>query len=268
MQVASENLVQELSKARVALDHNLSKGEALESAVKALLRGHLPASIGVTSGQVIDANGRRTGQLDVILYDLSRTPVLFIDKDGHSQLVPAEGVIAAIEVKTQLGAAEARAAAAAARQLKQLRRDCYYNSEPSPIVRTVRAYGQEWPVLPIMYFVFAFEGAQLDTLVQAAADAHEGTATYERIDAMCVLERGVVANAAGIGSRIDALPFPGSYELGIPTAHALLFFYVLLTRYVLQAEIPPISIQSYLPAHFEFSTSGAMYSFPSQAGIL
>lgn len=56
----------------------------------------------MTKGQVIDSLGRRTKQLDVIVYDMDRTPILFSsDEDGH-RLVPSEGVLAVVEVKTHV----------------------------------------------------------------------------------------------------------------------------------------------------------------------
>jgi hypothetical protein len=91
-----------LQKTRPALPHSLSKGEAAEEAVREFLQRHLPSSVGITKGQIIDSRGRFSKQLDVIIFDASRTPILFTsEEDGH-QLVPVEGVIAVVEVKTTL----------------------------------------------------------------------------------------------------------------------------------------------------------------------
>jgi hypothetical protein len=103
MSQAAQEMALSLAKIRTAMNHNLSKGEAAEESVRSFFRRYLPPSLGVTKGQVVDSTGQRTRQLDVIIYDVAHTPMLFSsDEDGH-RLVPSEGVIAVIEVKTQVG---------------------------------------------------------------------------------------------------------------------------------------------------------------------
>jgi len=100
MSQAAAEMTLSLARTRTALSHSLSKGEAAGETVRKFFARYLPPSLGVTKGQVIDSLGRRTKQLDVIVYDMDRTPILFSsDEDGH-RLVPSEGVLAVVEVKT------------------------------------------------------------------------------------------------------------------------------------------------------------------------
>jgi hypothetical protein len=81
---AAAEMTLSLARTRTALSHSLSKGEAAEETVRKFFARYLPPSLGVTKGQVIDSLGRRTKQLDVIVYDMDRTPTLFSsDEDGH-----------------------------------------------------------------------------------------------------------------------------------------------------------------------------------------
>ena len=87
---------------RDAIKHDGVVGIEGENIVSAFLRDRLPAAIGVTTGEVIDVQGRRSKQIDVLLYDALRTPMLFTGEKKDTHLVPAEGVLAVVEVKTRL----------------------------------------------------------------------------------------------------------------------------------------------------------------------
>jgi len=96
MSQAAAEMTLSLARTRTALSHSLSKGEAAEETVRKFFARYLPPSLGVTKGQVIDSLGWRTKQLDVIVYDMDRTPILFSSDEDH-RLVPSEGVLAVVE---------------------------------------------------------------------------------------------------------------------------------------------------------------------------
>ena len=85
-------LLSELAQARAGLTHAGSKGTANEEAVTRLLREHLPDSIGITSGQIIDTRGNSSKQIDIILYDASRAPIIYTSADKTTQVLPIEGL--------------------------------------------------------------------------------------------------------------------------------------------------------------------------------
>jgi hypothetical protein len=72
-----------------------AKGEASEDVWIELLAAHLPYRYQVAKGIVIDANGRESHYIDVIIYDRQYTPLVF-NKDGK-RYIPAESVYAVIE---------------------------------------------------------------------------------------------------------------------------------------------------------------------------
>jgi hypothetical protein len=90
-----------LVAARARLQHHGNRGDAAEVAVRDLLSDHL--SIDVGQGEIIDTNGTRSRQIDVI-----------VATDDHPFRVPAsipglyivEGVYAAGEIKTVLTTTE------------------------------------------------------------------------------------------------------------------------------------------------------------------
>ena len=83
----------ELDDVRDAFTHGGIKGAALEtSVIETVLRPYLPERVGICTGQVIDALGKTSKQLDVVLFDRANTPTL--KRSGEIRLIPAECVFA------------------------------------------------------------------------------------------------------------------------------------------------------------------------------
>lgn len=89
-----------LTANRSVLDHPGAKGSATEVNWLKMLQDHLPRRYQAESAFVIDANGRQSDQIDIVLYDRQYTPELY-NYDGE-RIIPAEGVYAALEVKQVL----------------------------------------------------------------------------------------------------------------------------------------------------------------------
>ena len=78
--------------------HWLSDGESKESALRAVLRRHLPVTTGVGKGFVITNKGPST-QIDILLYDRMK-PLLY--HDGDFVIITPDACQGMIEVKTRL----------------------------------------------------------------------------------------------------------------------------------------------------------------------
>ena len=74
----------------------LSDGEWKECVLRAVLRRHLPTTVGVGSGFVVTIDKPST-QIDILLYDNTK-PVVF--RDGEFVIVTPDAVRGMIEVKT------------------------------------------------------------------------------------------------------------------------------------------------------------------------
>lgn len=85
--------------------HWLSDGLWKESVLRAVLRRHLPRSLGVGTGFVVKGDEVST-QIDILIYDTTK-PILF--QDGDFIVVTPDLVRAVIEVKTQLRKNQMRA---------------------------------------------------------------------------------------------------------------------------------------------------------------
>lgn len=100
--------------------HPTARGSATEHGWGRFLDRHLPKRYEVTQGFVIDADGRQSEQLDIILCDRHYTTVLLDDR--AARYVPAESVYAVFEVKQNLNKTHVEDAQAKVRSVRALRR--------------------------------------------------------------------------------------------------------------------------------------------------
>lgn len=246
MAVASDEMKHSLAKSRAALSHNLSKGEAAEESVRVFFRSHLPSSLGVAKGQVIDCQGKQSRQIDVIIYDSLHTPILFNSEENGHQLVPSEGVLAAIEIKSRVDPGDVASILANMASIKSLDKSAYFS--PRGILQTkTYVHGLEYDHFPTLYFLFAYDSGNLPALSSEFDKRISEFPVDKRLDCACVLSKGVLVNANRDGI-IDAVPGPETKLSSYATSNALLLFYILITRYLLQAETRPIELRRYIPA--------------------
>lgn len=97
---ANEELLQiALTHARAAFNHSGVKGDAVERAVRDFLRAHLPRAFDIGTGEVVDIQGHRSPQLDVVV---SNSDQPFVHPQDTPGIYLAEGVSAVGEVKSVL----------------------------------------------------------------------------------------------------------------------------------------------------------------------
>ncbi len=245
MAATRQTLQAEFAELKAAFTHNTPKGAGGEALVAQFLQRRLPEQIRCTAGQVIDSTGAISRQVDVVLYDRARTPMLFSSPNGHDQLIPVEGVLAVIEVKTHLTKAMLPGIMENCRSVKRLKRTAYFDQPRSP---TYRLYDQDWTDFPIYYSVFA---AKTDNM--HAGDINEmqyGNALHERMDSLCYLDRGSNLNVSVpdiyASPQISATPSPGSGLIDIASEQGLLHWYGALASVIAQAEVRPINILTYM----------------------
>lgn len=249
MTSASAEMTNSLTKIQAALDHNLSKGEAAEEAVRRFLVLHLPGSIGVASGQIVDSTGTTSKQLDVILYDVARTPVLFTSDQGGHRLIPSEGALAVIEVKTHIDANDADSIVKNMLSVKTLDKSAYFAQ--GMIEQSTMVHGIERDHFPTLYYVLTFGSGGLESLATGFATAMAGLPEDSRIDMLCVLSKGVLLNVLPDGT-FDGVPRAGSALGAYESQNALLLWYLLLARFVLQSWTRPINLLKYIPDTFVY----------------
>lgn len=244
------DMTSEIEKLRTGFSHGTLKGDGAEEMVRQFLRAHLPDSLGVTSGQVVDSTGAMSSQLDVIVYDALRTPMLFTSRDGH-HLVPVEGVIAVVEVKVHLKKDQLSGILANCLSVKRLTRTAYFQTAFT-VQRVV--YGAEWSDLPIQYSVLAFESDNM--YAGALNDLHADQPLHERIDNLCYLDRGATLNVSMNWDANEPVYSPtvnpggGMVDIAGEDRALVLWFGAFATM-VMQGGTRPINLLPYLAGELQ-----------------
>lgn len=233
----------DLKETRSAIEHAASKGSVNEETVRSLLRSRLPRTVEISHGFLMDAQGNVSRQLDVIIHDAAKTPVLF--ESNQLRVIPVECAYAVMEVKTSLTLDEVDSCWTNMCSVKAMAKSAFYDE--GQVLRPTVAYGSEYRDWPVMYFVFAFDSAPLKSVAArlSALTAEKSAAIDKRIDSIFTVQRGLLTNFNGY---VNALPQPDSHLVGIKQ-DAFVMFYALLSHYMNQVYMRSFNFKPYLAQH-------------------
>jgi hypothetical protein len=132
-------------------------------------------------------------QLDVIISDYSKAPILYEEADIRT--IPVECVYSVIEVKAKLDKGELEKCYANMKSVRQLEKRAYYK-KGGAVEDVYYMYGQEYIIPPVTYFIFAFDSIESNTLSDHINKTHsqEQLPVYSRIDSVCVLSKSIICN--------------------------------------------------------------------------
>jgi hypothetical protein len=225
-------------------------GTQFEDIFRRFLKRYLPKTLDVSTGTIIDSTGKQSKQLDIIISDSAKAPILY--EKAEIRTIPAECVYSTIEVKAKLDINEIEKCFANMRSVRQLEKKAYYKRK-GDIEFTYDMYGQRYSILPINYFIFAFDSINTTTLKDFLNTTHnrEQLPVYSRIDSVCILNKGVIFNRLKDG-MYSALPEPDSVLVNHETQKSLLLFYTLVMHYLCQSSMPDFKFGEYLGKAFIF----------------
>jgi len=198
------------------IQHRGEIGAAREFFVESILKRFLPPNINIGRGEIVDGTGNRSRQQDLLLYR-SNFPVM--DSLAGFHIYLAEGVLATIEVKSNLDEQEIIRATDNIKSVKELALSPYGLGEGQQVEgagRTLDDLAKEnvseriWqghepilnredPLLELAHdriwtYVFAFGSVDFDTLTNHASNA--GWLQGDGPDCLCVL-------GSAFGARFD-----------------------------------------------------------------
>ncbi len=175
----------------VAVNHSLSKGEEREEALIKFISENLPKTFSVVKGEVVDLDNSCSPQMDIMVYDNSRN-IPFYDSNGKYYILPAEALLASIEIKSLLNKAEIKTSLKSANKLKSLK----------PFGKSVDISKKQRTIddkVTCRYFhsIFAFETDIAANWAEKEYDRLKEVATAEKIDLtvidrIFVLDRGLI----------------------------------------------------------------------------
>lgn len=177
--------------------HAGEKGQRRENALAEVLETFLPRRFSVGSGEILSAEGGRSKQIDVIIYDAINSPVLANPKE--SKVVPAESVYAVIEVKPDLKTGkDMQIAVENIRSAKRLARTAVVDSHGGH-----RHYNGPKGNCPIYGAIFTYKDHwDVRRLGEEMLKACDGWSTSEMPDSLCAGSKSVILTACNVGGKI------------------------------------------------------------------
>jgi hypothetical protein len=199
---ASKQLEVESAKAKT-FQHRGIRGDERAAALASFFREHLSGAFGVAKGEAIDCFDNQTGQLDILIFDKYASAP--ISTQSENVLIPAEGLLAVLEVKTTLTQDELQRASASAQKVRQLRP--FKNRFVAPRIDGKPA---EDGTFRCFYGVFAYDTnlGEDDWLkkefARVTVAAAKAKTSLDSIDIVAVLSRGLIRPGKPAGKTNDS----------------------------------------------------------------
>lgn len=143
-------MIAELREVRAVHDHPTAKGDGTELHWLEMLQARLPARYRAAKAFIIDADGQRSDQIDIVIHDRQFCPVLLDTAGG--QHIPAESVYAVIEVKQDLSKKQVAYAGEKIASVRRLHRTSAEfghatgrtRTQPKPILGGILTFDSGW----------------------------------------------------------------------------------------------------------------------------
>ena len=116
-QAATQEMASRFLKSK-SFQHATTKGSEREIPVQKFFRENLPGKYQVVRGEVVDLFEKHSPQLDVMIFDGQRNFAFYSEENC---ILPAEALLASIEVKSLLNKRELELALKSASKLRELR---------------------------------------------------------------------------------------------------------------------------------------------------
>lgn len=224
--------------------HRGMKGEAREIIVRQFLQKYLPKSLGIGHGEIVSAIGQVSKEMDVVIYDGLKCPILY--EKGDIQVFPSEGVYCVIQVKSHLDSIALVDCIENIKSAKDLPKVAYI-PQKGAIINVVYLYGKEYDHFPTMGVVLAFDSINLKELRKTleSKNKEKNLTIEQQIDMICILNKGIIANVEP-NESFSSTPTPDSKLAHCETDRSLLLFYLGLIRVLSQTWVPPINLGKYI----------------------
>lgn len=226
-----------------------SRGHSRESILTKHLRNLFPDSFGITRGQIIDSKGNRSNEIDIIIYDALKTPILY--RAGDYRIIPVEGVYAIIFVETSLTQERLNKLIKTIANIKSFSKTAFYEQR-GQIIHKVYAYGKKFDYFPILGMIFAYDSQPVLDLGSLFEKEYEknGTPIEMQIDLICILNKGLIYHGMKEKpSTILTYPEKENSNTAVSKnengAINLKNFYLSLNDIMAQATTPPIRLIDY-----------------------
>ncbi|HMJ00706.1 MAG TPA: DUF6602 domain-containing protein [Gaiellaceae bacterium] len=222
-------LVAGVDTARGVVEHPTDLGMIVEIDWCAAFRRFLPERYAVNKATIVDADGKRSDALDLVVHDTTHSPLLF-EKSGV-RYIPAESVYAVFEIRQELNRANVRYAAEKAESARGLRRTSAPFLNAGGDVRPLKLF-------PIVAGILATSSSWTDPLGPRLREALGECSRDGQLDLGCALHHGGFA---------AAYPKDGAVAIERSASDAGLIFILmyLFEQLRLMGTVPAIDLQEW-----------------------
>ncbi|MCK6436308.1 DUF6602 domain-containing protein [Rivihabitans pingtungensis] len=217
--------------------HGDIKGYGREALVQEFLATHLPDQVEYLSGEVLDSDDNRSGQIDIIVQSKLHPKIPLF---GNIHLAFVDSVVAAVEVKSNLTTQHLTAALDQCKKLKALRRNIILESSPLAAKLTT-----------VPCIIFSFKGPKKDTLINSIntyANKHKISLNAFCPDMVVILDEDYYI-CKNDGWQFPVTPKPGAYFrdwAGLPHENLVgLYNYLNNVIQAFAAASPRVDISQY-----------------------
>lgn len=223
-----EQLDANLRTGQKVLTHPVSKGDSTEADWLNALKDHLPHRYQVSKAFIIDSNGKKSEQIDVVIYDRQYTPVLYNKND--QRLIPAESVYAILEVKQVLNSQNIFYAGKKVASVRRLHRTS---------AQIVYAGGKYEPRTPfsIIGGIVTYKSAWKPGLSKTLVNTLQKLGNNSRLDLGCVVTAGTFEIKYD-SNKVEVIKSKPEVSLAS-------FLFLLLAKLQSLATVPAIDYQAY-----------------------
>lgn len=232
-QEIKDDLMHELTKPRQHLKHKGLTGSAVErELVETFFKKRYPF-LSVAGGEIIGANGFHSHQVDIILYDQKHTPQFY--KGGNDiQVIPIEGVLGIVEVKSFLSGNDLR---------EHIKKSESFKKQPK-LARWSRLQDRFYKFygatelstdFPIQTIIFAMDSISHEAISKILVEEYMNVEPKNRINFIYILNKGLY--------YID--PMTNELFFVPDPVNGLFIFYTQSYSMLSFAEVTPIRLHSY-----------------------
>ncbi len=222
--------------------HSGGKGSQREDIRASFLEDYLPKQYGVGRGEVISPKNMRSGQMDVVIYDAQKCPVL-LPSTSHA-VYPVESIYGVISVKSRLNSTELKDAYQNISSFKSVLPRESYEFSPAPGM----AIGLSAPTPVTGIFAFTADRS-LEAIAEQAIKLDTQYDLSQRPDFIAILGIGIVASREALRGLFNNYqpPVHGEKLRAIRKTgrHTLLRTYMELLRELNLINLRPFDLSVY-----------------------
>ncbi|MCQ4575286.1 MAG: hypothetical protein NOU37_08580 [Candidatus Brocadiales bacterium] len=249
---ASKQVLEGCRQIHSSTDHRAARRELRDYITKEFLRKYVPDAYGTERGYIITSGGHSSYELDIIIYDKTKTPLLC--RQGNSHVLPVEGVYITAEVHSSLTFEDLERSIGDTERIKKLKKSAYLKP-PTPVYR-IREFGVLKDYFNIVSHILVYDSPY--TMKELTGKLMElnhnrNVLPQHQIDSIFILNKGVIFNyrEVELGGKTQFMVLEDTYRAYTDSEDALQLFYLAIMSRLGRVWTHGIDLREYVKIQLE-----------------